>query len=150
VSKLKLNDLLESKDFKYRAKVTVKPGEKVSAAGKEMAKYDRGSLTVCDNNGRLAGIITERDIVRKCIAEGKDPRKTKIEDIMTQKIVVAGPEDDVNYAISVMKELRIRHLPIADENSNVIGMISMRDLLGVQLEQCNTEVRFLTNYISSY
>ncbi len=147
---MKLNDLLESKDFKYRAKVTVKPDELVSAAVKEMAKYDRGSLAVCDSDGMLTGIITERDIVRKCIAEGKDPGKTRIEEIMTQKIVVAGPDDDVNYAIAVMKELRFRHLPIADKKGSVIGMISMRDLLGVQLEECSTEVRFLTEYINAY
>ena len=66
---------------------------------------------------------------------------------MSQKVVIGNPEDDLDYAISVMKQQRIRHLPIVDQQK-VIGMISMRDLLGVSLEESTTQVRFLSDYIS--
>lgn len=145
---MKLCDLLNTKDSKYRATITVRPNEMVSVAVRKLADHDRGSLTVCDNDGKLVGIITERDILRKCFTSSKTPDKIKIQDVMTKKVAVGNPEDDLSYAISVMKEKRIRHIPIVDDQERVIGMISMRDLLGVQLEQCNTEVRFLTDYIS--
>ena len=67
---------------------------------------------------------------------------------MTRKVVIGNQDDDLSYAISMMKEQRIRHIPIVDDQKKVIGIISMRDLLGVRLEQCETEVRFLTDYIS--
>ena len=145
---MKLGDLLNTQDSKYRVTVTIRPNETVSAAIHKLADHDRGSLTVCDDEGKLVGIITERDIVRKCFTSGKALDKIKIQDVMTKKVALGNPEDDLSYAISVMKEKRIRHIPVVDEQERVIGMISMRDLLGVQLEQCNTEVRFLTDYIS--
>jgi CBS domain-containing protein len=145
---MKLGELLGTKDFKYRVTVTVQPKEMVSAAVRKMAKHDRGSLAVCDEAGKLVGIITERDIVRKCLTSGKNPDKISIQDVMTKRIVVGKPEDDLNYAIGVMKDIRIRHIPIVDDREQVMGMISMRDLLGVQLEQRDIEIRFLSDYIS--
>jgi len=145
---MKLSELLNTKDFKHRVTVTVRPNEAVAAAIHKLIEHDRGSLAVCDNDGKIVGIVTERDIVRKCSAISKEPDKIKIQDIMTTNIVVGNPDDDLNYAITVMKEKRIRHIPIVDAEKKVMGMISMRDLLGVQLEQCNIEVRFLADYIS--
>ncbi len=133
---MKLVDLLNMKDFKHRILVTVQPNETVSVAIQQLGEHDRGSLPVCDNKGELVGIITERDIVRKCFAHSIDCAKIKIKDVMTKKVIIGNPEDDLSYAISVMKEKRIRHIPIVD-NKKVIGISSMRDLLGVQLEECN-------------
>ncbi len=144
---MKLGNLLSTKDFKYRLVVTVQPNETISAAIQKLAEHDRGSLPVCNNKGELVGIISERDIVRKCFAPSMDYAKIKIQDVMTKKVVIGNPEDDLSYAISVMKEKRIRHIPIVD-NKKVIGMISMRDLLGVQLEECKIEVRYLSDYIT--
>lgn len=145
---MKLGDLLNAKDSRYRVTVTARPNDTISVAVRKLAEHDRGSLAVCDDTGRLIGIITERDIVRKCVTSGKAFDKIKVQDVMTKKVIVGNPEDDLSYAIGVMKEKRIRHIPIVDAQEKVIGMISMRDLLGVQLEQCDTEVRFLTEYIS--
>jgi CBS domain-containing protein len=143
-----LGDLLNTKDAKYRVAVTVQPSETVMAAVHKLAKHDRGSIMVCDDEGKLLGIITERDIVRKCFTSGKDLDKTKTQDVMTTRVIVAKPEDDLSYAINVMKEARIRHIPIVDAQEKAIGIISMRDLLGVQLEESNATVRILNDYIS--
>jgi predicted transcriptional regulator len=65
----------------------------------------------------------------------------RIEDVMTKGVAIGAPEDDLDYAISVMKQKRIRHLPIIDQQQ-VVGMISMRDLLDVQLSETKTEIRY--------
>jgi len=103
--------------------------ETVSVAIRSLVEHDRGSLAVQDDKGTLVGIITERDIVRKCVHHYKNCAKIKVRDVMSKQVVIGIPEDDVSYAISIMNQKRIRHLPIL-ENNKVIGMISMRDLLG--------------------
>ena len=144
---MKLGELLNSKDFKYRVLVTVGQDKTVSVAIRSLAEHDRRSLPVHDDKGELVGIITERDIVRKCVAHSKDCAKIKVRDVMSKQVIIGTPEDDLSYAISVMKQQRIRHLPVV-ENKKVIGMISMRDLLGVQLEEYTAQARFLSDYVS--
>ena len=144
---MKLGELLNSKDFKYRVLVTARENQTVSEAIRSLVEHDRGSLPVRDDNGEIVGIITERDIVRKCVAHGKDCAKIKVRDVMSKQVVIGTTEDDLSYAINVMKQHRIRHLPIV-ENQKLIGIISMRDLLGVQLEECKIQTRLLSDYIS--
>lgn len=143
---MKLGELLNSKDFKFKVNVTVKPDETVSAAIQKLIEFDRGSLPVCDEKGEPVGIITERDIVRKCI-EKERFLETRIRDIMSEHIVIGTLDDDVDYAIIAMKQKRIRHLPIID-NKKVVGMISMRDLLGIRLEYATSKIKILDDYIS--
>ena len=145
---MKLKELLNLKDFKHRAVVTIAPNDTISAAIEMLVKHDRSSLPVCSDKGELVGIISERDLVRKFLTwADSSAKKTKVKDIMSTELIIGNPDDDLNYAITVMKEKRIRHLPIVD-NRKVIGVISMRDLLGVQLEETNTHARFLSDYIS--
>lgn len=144
---MKLGELLDRKDFKYRVLVTVRQDETVSMAMRSLVEHDRGSLPVRDDKGDIVGIITERDIVRKCVAQSKNCAKIKVSDVMSKQVVVGTTEDDLSYAINIMKQHRIRHLPVM-ENKKLIGMISMRDLLGVQLEECTIRARFLSDYIS--
>ena len=144
---MKLGDLLNMKDYKYRVVVTIGTNETISAAIQKLAEHDRGSLPVCNDKGELVGIITERDIVRNYLARSDAFAKIKIKDVMSKQVVIGNPGDDLDYAISVMKQKRIRHLPIVD-NQKVIGMISMRDLLGYQLEELQTQVHFLSDYLS--
>jgi len=144
---MKLKNLLSMKDSKYRIAVTVGPEETVLAAILKLVEHDRGSLPVCNDKGELIGIITERDIVRKYLARSDTLAKIKIQDVMSKDVVIGHPEDDLDYAISAMKQKRIRHLPIVD-NRKVMGMISMRDLLGVQLQESAAHIRLLSDYIS--
>ncbi|MFC1964799.1 CBS domain-containing protein [Chloroflexota bacterium] len=128
---MKIRDLLERKLFKYRNVVTVGPNDTISTAVNSFVEQDMGSLPVCNDEDKLVGIITERDIVRKCaISDGCT--NIKIQDVMSQEVTTGSLEDDVDYAISIMKERRIRHLPIV-HNEVVVGMISMRDLLLLHL-----------------
>jgi CBS domain-containing protein len=135
---MKIRDLLR---IKGRPVITIRPNETVAAAIQKLAEYDRGSIPVCNEKGELVGIITERDIVRKCFVRMGALAGIKIEDVMTKGVAIGAPEDDLDYAISVMKQKRIRHLPIVDLQQ-VVGMISMRDLLDVQLSETKAEIRY--------
>ena len=135
---MKIRDLLK---IKGRPVITIAPTETVSAAIKKLAEYDRGSIPVCSEKGELVGIITERDIVRKCFVSTCTLADIKVEDVMTRGVAIGTPDDDLDYAVSVMKQKRIRHLPIMDQQ-RVVGMISMRDLLDVQLSETKAEVRY--------
>jgi CBS domain-containing protein len=88
------------------------------------------------------GIITERDIVRKCFVRGKDFINKKITDIMTKQVVIAALDDDLDYAIDSMKKAMIRHIPIAD-GKRVAGIISMRDILGFRYEETQSEIKYM-------
>ena len=134
---MKIRDLLK---IKGRQVITIGPNDTVAAAIQKLVEYDRGSIPVCDEKGELVGIITERDIVRKCFVR-MGAASIKIEDVMTKGVAIGTPEDDLDYAISVMKQKRIRHLPIVDQQ-RVVGMISMRDLLDVQLSETKAEIRY--------
>lgn len=144
---MKLGELLNSKDMKHRVAVAVSPNDTISSVIEKLVEHDRGSFPVCNDKGGLVGIITERDIIRKCFTGSTDCSKYKVQDVMSRKVAVGQADDELDYAINVMKTERIRHLPVVDE-SRVIGMISMRDLLGFRLEETTIQVRFLSDYIS--
>lgn len=135
---MKIRDLLK---IKGRSVITIGPNETVAAAIQKLVENDRGSIPVCNEKGELVGIITERDIVRKCFVRGEALTSIKIEDVMSTGVAIGIPEDDLDYVISVMKQKRIRHLPIVDRQQ-VVGMISMRDLLDVQLSEAKAEIRY--------
>ncbi len=139
---MKIRDLLAGKDAKYRVPAIVEPNENISVAIQKMVTFDRGAISVCNENGELLGIITERDIVRKCFTSIATFENIKVKNIMTEEVAIGHPEDDLDYAIDVMKQKRIRHLPIVDKRE-VVGMVSMRDLIGVQLAECKAEIRYV-------
>jgi len=139
---MKIKDILKLKEFRDRPVVTVGNDELVSSAIKKLADNDRGALVVCNDKEELIGIVTERDIVRKCFTLGDDFTNKKIADVMTKQVAVAIPEDDLDYAINTMKQKRIRHIPIVDDKK-VLGMISMRDILGFQHAETKAEIRYV-------
>ena len=138
---MKIKDLLKTKELQYRTVVTLTPDETISSTLQKMVEHDRGSLPVCNDKGELVGIVTERDLVRRCFTHMDTIANIKIQDVMTKQVAIGNLEDDLSYAISVMKQKRIRHLPIVD-NRKVVGMVSMRDLLGLQLEETQAEIRY--------
>ncbi len=135
---MKIRDLLK---IKGRPVITIRPDETVAAAIQKLVEHDRGSISVCNEKGELVGIITERDIIRKCLMRSDSLSGIKIEDVMTKEVAIGTPEDDLDYAISVMKQKKVRHLPIVDSHK-VVGMVSMRDLLDVQLSETKAEIRY--------
>jgi CBS domain-containing protein len=135
---MKIRDLLK---IVSRPVITIGPNDTVSAAVQKLAEYDLGSLPVCNGKGDLVGIVTERDLVRKCFKSIDACANFKVQDVMTKEVAVGILDDDLEYAISAMKQKRIRHLPIVD-NQRVVGMVSMRDLLDVELKESQAELRY--------
>jgi CBS domain-containing protein len=135
---MKIRDLMK---ITSRPVITIGPNDTVSAAVQKLAEYDRGSLPVCNDKDELVGIFTERDLVRKCFKNIDACANFKVKDVMTKEVAVGIPDDDLEYAISAMKQKRIRHLPIVD-NRRVVGMVSMRDLLDVELKESQAELRY--------
>ena len=107
--------------------VTVSQDEAVTTAARLLKRHNVGALPVCDGNGKLRGIVTDRDIVLRCIAAGEDPRETRISEIMSRGVVTAEADEPIDKAARLMSEDQIRRLPIMD-NGNVVGMVTLGDM----------------------
>ena len=107
---------------------TISPGETLREAASKMASEKIGSLLVVENELRLLGIITERDLVR-AISDGADFDSVRVEEYMTKKLVVARPEDSIVSAAHKMVHHEVRHLPVVDSTNRVVGILSIRDVL---------------------
>jgi len=107
-----------------------KIGESAARAAKAMVSWNIAAVVVVDDEENLIGIVTERDITRKIVAEGKDPEKTTLGEIMTPNPDTLKPDDHAGDALELMRGRRYRHLPVC-ENGKVVGMVSIRDLYEV-------------------
>jgi CBS domain-containing protein len=112
-----------------------------------MAENNVGAVPVLDNEGRLRGIFSERDLLKRCVAKGVDIKAAKIEEVMTKGVIVIESHDTYDYCLKIMKQESIRHIPVR-EGEKLIGMISMRDLLQIDSDEKAEEIGFLKNYIS--
>jgi CBS domain-containing protein len=126
---------------------SVKPDESVFEALKLMAEKDVGGLVVM-NGDHLAGIITERDYARKVIIEGRSSKETPVTDVMTKKVLCVTPERTVDECLALMTEKRLRHLPVL-EDKNVIGIVSIGDLVKAIIEEQRLLIDQLQQYITS-
>jgi len=101
--------------------------ETLEQAARKMKELDVGSLPICGEDNRLKGMVTDRDIVVKCLAEGGDPRTAKAGDFGQGKPVTIGADDSVEDAIRTMQEHKVRRLPVIDGH-DLIGMLSQGDI----------------------
>jgi len=101
--------------------------ESLAVAAKKMAELDVGALPICGEDDRLKGMLTDRDIVVKAIAEGNDPGSTKASEFAQGKPVTIGADDSIEDAIKTMKEHKVRRLPVIDGH-DLVGIVSQGDL----------------------
>jgi CBS domain-containing protein len=99
----------------------------VREAAEAMRANDIGDVVVVDDNGKLSGILTDRDIVVRVVAEGRDPRATRIGDIASRDLTAVSPDDPVDRAVQLMRDKAIRRLPAVDKGKPV-GIVSIGDL----------------------
>jgi CBS domain-containing protein len=103
-------------------------GVTVEEAARRMAEGDFGMLPVCNSEGRLQGVVTDRDLVVQVISEGRDPSTTKVGDLLNQtEVVTIGADDSAEDAIRTMKDHAVRRLPVID-GTELIGMVSQADI----------------------
>jgi len=96
-------------------------------AAQRMRDADVGSLPICDDDGQVSGIVTDRDIVVKCIADGGDPSTATVGSIASEMVYTVGPDDQIENALSVMEDHQVRRLPIV-ENGKLVGMLAQADV----------------------
>lgn len=131
---------------KTRPLATVSPGMTVHEAIELMAKWDIGAVVVMED-AQLVGIFTERDCLHKIALPNRSTRETKVEDVMTRQVRFATPELTVSECLALMTERRFRHLPVLDNDHNVIGMISIGDLVKAKIDEQVFVIDQLERYI---
>ena len=117
---------MEIKDIMTRNVITIDPGENVEVAARTMNQFNIGALPVC-RNGKLTGVLTDRDIVTRCLAAGRLPANTRVRQVMTEQVTAVSPNMETGVAAHLMGRLQIRRLPVV-ENGRLCGMVSLGDL----------------------
>jgi CBS domain-containing protein len=125
---------------------SISPAASVYEALQLMAARDIGALAVVQED-RLVGIFSERDYARKVILHGKTSRETRVDEIMTGRVVVVGPERTTEECMALMTEKHIRHLPVV-EGERLIGLISIGDVVKAVISNQEFVISQLENYIS--
>jgi CBS domain-containing protein len=125
---------------------SIGPHATVLDAAVLMNEHKIGSLLVLDA-GRLAGIITERDILQRVVVPRRDSGHTQVHEVMTSDVICCEPGTLIEEARSVMKNRRIRHLPVLDSNGQLCGLISIGDLNAHEANSKETTIHLLNEYI---
>ena len=107
--------------------IRIHPEESVAVAARTLARYNIGILPVCGSDGRICGLVTDRDLVTRCLASGRSPAVTPVRDVMTTQVLSARPDMDARSAAAMMGRSQIRRLPVL-ENGRLCGMVSLGDL----------------------
>ncbi len=119
---------LRVEDIMVSPPVTLPKTAKLREAAKLMYEKRIGSVLIVDEEGRLVGIVTERDIVFAC-AQGWDAEKHEVWEVMSENPITVKPSDNVVSAMEKMREVGVRHLPVVDDKGRPIGMVSFRDIM---------------------
>jgi CBS domain-containing protein len=141
-------DVTDILDEKGRDVLTIEPSASVFEAIQRMVEANVGSLLVTEG-GRLRGVVTERDYLRRVALEGRTERDTTVGEIMSAPLVYVTPDTTVEECMAVMTERRIRHLPVLDDDREVVGVISIGDVVKFQSKQQSAQIKLLTDYITS-
>ncbi|MBK8597890.1 MAG: CBS domain-containing protein [Holophagales bacterium] len=136
-------DLLSQK--KSGGVITVSPDATVKDAARLMYDHGIGSLVVAEGE-TLKGIFTERDVLWRVVAQGKDAATTAVRDVMTVDVIVVRPDREIDEIETILKEHRIRHVPVAGDHG-LLGVLSIGDLNAFRADADHQQVEYLTGYI---
>ncbi len=126
--------------------IATSPTATVRQATQLMNEHGIGSLLVTEA-GRLIGIFTERDVLRRVVAECRSPETTCVGDVMTSQVVCVSPETTIEEVADLMRRQRVRHVPIIDRDENLAGMVSIGDINAHRFAACATELVQVQAYI---
>jgi CBS domain-containing protein len=118
---------MQVKEVMTRGAECVRPDDTLQQAARKMRDLDVGPLPVCDND-RLAGMLTDRDITVRAVAEGRDPKSAKVRDAMSEGVCYCFEDDDVSDAARLMKEKQVRRLVVLNSDKRLVGIVSLGDL----------------------
>ncbi len=122
---------MKIRDIMTSAVVRIHPEEPVEVAARTLTQYNVGALPVCGRDGQIYGMLTDRDLVVRCMASGRNAADMKVRDVMTNRVVSAGPDMEASAAAHLMGRQQVRRLPVV-ENGKLCGMVSLADLAGCE------------------
>jgi len=140
----KVSDILASKQGPV---VTIGENQSVLDATRIMNQHKIGALVVTDGDGRVVGMFTERDVLRRVVAEQQDPAATVIAVVMTSEVIVCEADMPLEDCRQLMRNRRIRHLPVVDAQGKLKGMISIGDLNAQVANNNEIQIKYLHEYI---
>jgi CBS domain-containing protein len=143
-----VSDVAKVLEGKGSEVLTIDAEATVFEAIKRMVEANVGALLVTAG-GRVAGIVTERDYLRRVTLEGRTEEETLVREIMTSPLVYVTPDTSVDECMAVMTERRIRHLPVFADGRDLVGVVSIGDLVKFKSAEQDFQLRFLTEYIES-
>jgi CBS domain-containing protein len=135
-----VGEILKGRDVRH-----VAANHTVLEVASYMTRYNIGAVAVVQN-GRLVGLFSERDLVQRVIAAGKDPRGTKVSEVMTTDLVVAQANENFRACIERMVAAKVRHLPVVS-GEHFVGMVAIMELLQEEVRDLDLEVQMLTDYV---
>ena len=140
---MRIADILRKKGSRV---VTIESQKTVWDAIQILNEHKIGAAVVTEADGRVAGIISERDILQAAAKQRESIKETAIADIMTTDLIIGVAEDRLDYVMGIMTQNRIRHLPVMD-GEDLVGIISIGDVVNAHLQQTEFENRRLRDYI---
>jgi len=143
-----LYEILKSKGSEV---FTIRPGATLEEAARELVQRNVGCLVVCDRGleagERLVGILSERDILRFCVADKGPLGVHVVSEVMTTEVLTGAPQDSVEATMGLMTTNRVRHLPVMSEG-RLVGMVSIGDVVKSQHDHLALENQFMKNYLT--
>ena len=130
----------------HRDLYTISADDSIYTAVLYMTERNIGAVTVVEGP-RVVGLFSERDLMKRVVAEGRDPARVHVREVMTTELTFASPGESYDEALGKMQQARCRHLPILEDNQ-FIGLISLRDLLQADADEKAEEIRMLNTYIN--
>jgi CBS domain-containing protein len=127
----------------------VQPETSAADAIQIMLEHRVGAVTVVDDQRVVAGIFTERDVLRKLALSGRDPARTPVSELMTAPVILATADTSPGEAFSIMMERHFRHLPVVDDRGRLIAMLSIRNLLQWRVDELTDRLDTMEQYMTN-
>ncbi len=127
--------------------VTISPDASISDAAKLLARHKIGALVAVEDDGAIAGILSERDIVRGAAQQEELCLKSRVRDLMTASVFTCHEDDELESLAQTMTGRRIRHLPVVDDLNKLVGIVTIGDVVKSRLEEAALEVDNLRHYV---
>ena len=121
---------MKVRELMSRSVIRIQADEPVTVAARAMSHYNIGAMPVCGADGRLCGVVTDRDIVTRCLAAQREAASTRVGDVMTRQVLTVTPDTEVSAAAKLMGSKQVRRLPVL-ENNKLCGMLALADIFSV-------------------
>ena len=131
-------------DIMTKDPVCCEPTDSAQRTARLMKERNVGAIPICESHGtKLLGIVTDRDLAVRVVAEGRDPRSTTVDTVMTRRVFSCRPEDDLDKALKLMEQHQVRRVPVMDQQSRIVGIITQGDI-AIRLKDPQTIAEVVT------